>query len=90
MNGYAQIAEVIKEIAKGVTQSLSPTNVAILELVSVTPLKFRKSIELELDSEIVIPRGLFFSENDIGKHYVFIKNEDGQEYYFLYERGNAK
>ena len=67
---------------------LAFANISYAKLETLTPLMFRlesdTNVELK-DEFLVVPKHRVFTSKDIGKKFVFIRNNGGQTYFYFYE-----
>ena len=69
--------KINKDVQGGMTRA---------SLKSLSPLTFTITEQLEIYGQmIVLPKYRVFTAKDIGKSFVFFKNQGGQTYYYLYE-----
>lgn len=81
-----ELKGVIQEIAVNVIQGGSLTSLTYAELVSIEPLVFKENAKLKIQGvHLITPQYRVFTEDDIGKKFVFMKNTGGQDYFYLYE-----
>lgn len=86
MNPYRDVINTVKRVSDGVGKASDPAHIAPLTLISLTPLIFRKSIDLDLEydkGEILLPRGLRFNDKDLNQPFAFLADAGGQKYIFL-------
>ena len=84
------LGKQIRSIANKTFDASVPMEMVFGILIKVDVKKplwtFRIDQKHDIDEDfIVFPKGTSFSEADIGKKYLFLKNKGGQRYAFLYE-----
>lgn len=81
------IGEKIQKIAGNAQDAKAPFRGVYARLIEVEPkLIFLIDMKLEVSKKFLIfPKGMIFTNNDIGKKYLFLKDYGGQEYFFMYE-----
>ncbi len=83
---YGKLKNLIGQIAKGYVDSQKFTGIFQARLVSVNPLTFVKSNDIEISgNSLIVPKYRVFTEQDIGNYFVFMNNHGGQTFYYLYE-----
>lgn len=62
------------------------------KLISIDPLEFKpENIDIKLKGKfLVVPKFRPFIKYEIGKKFVFISNDGGQTYFFLYEASDPQ
>lgn len=65
-----------------------PANVSYATLVSLDPLNFKLDSNPDIDIKeefLVVPKYRVFTEKDLNKKFVFLSNDGGQTYFYLYQ-----
>lgn len=76
----------LKQISKDQFSGESPGGFTRATLTSLNPLTFQITSKLKVSGHfIVTPKYRVFTEEDIGKDFVFFKDLGGQTYYYAYE-----
>ncbi|MFM9413347.1 hypothetical protein ACKQTC_03090 [Peptococcus simiae] len=81
------LLDAIKQIAGTVYESRKPARVTYAKLTSISPVAFQKNIKVKLSKELknlVLPYGVTFLPEDVGSTHVFLQDEGGQVFYYLY------
>lgn len=82
-----ELTVLIKKIVSDAIASVKYTDCIEMKLISINPVRFQKSVDIIATLEmVVLPKGKVFVAEDVGKTYVFIQANQGQMFYFLYER----
>ncbi|MEE0229765.1 MAG: hypothetical protein UEJ45_04630 [Peptococcaceae bacterium] len=87
-----QAATKFAQLMRGATQEGIEhnrlTDTAILTLVGIHPIKFQKGANLEIHTSLVVlPSGVGFDTDDIGKNFLFLRTDKGNKFIFLAELG---
>lgn len=84
------LLDAVKKIANAVYDSRKPTRITYARLISTSPVVFQKNIKVKISEELknlVMPYGMTFFPEDIGSTHVFIQDEGGQVFYYLFTKG---
>lgn len=81
------LKELIDQIIDRKMNNRLYSNIIYAKLKTLTPLTFiPESDDFELKGDfLVVPRYKVFTEDDIGRKFVFAGNDGGQTYFYLYE-----
>lgn len=85
MNAH-KLKSLMTQVTKKYVESLSFSTVFQATLTALSPLTFMRSDSIELSrSALIVPKRRRFTETDLGKSFVFMSNNEGQVFYYLYE-----
>lgn len=83
---YIELKQVIEEIARGVVNNQVYTRKIHAKLISINPLKFQLSEKIFIyGANCITPKYRVFTQEDIGKSFVFQEDMEGQQFIYCYE-----
>lgn len=86
-----KLKQVIAEIAKDYTGTLSFSDIFHAKLISLDPLIFIRDDDIVLvEKFLVVPKYRKFTEEEIGNYFVFQSNHENQVHYYMYEASSPQ